>query len=302
MDKLWYAEAFSLIRKGDIALSIGGDNYCYADLNKYIMFHDMLKDRGAKTILWGCSVEPEVAQRPKVARDLARYDLITARESITYEALKEINPNTVFVADPAFALDPMPVALPAGFLPGNTVGLNLSPMATALESVPGLTLENYRNLIEYIISHTDMQIALIPHVIWESGDDRISLQQLFDQFSHTNRVIFVHDMDCQKLKYLISQCRFFIGARTHATIAAYSTGVPTLVLGYSVKSRGIARDLFGTEEGYVLPVQNLTHEDALTVAFQSIQDNEEDLRATLNAQIPMLREKAVSANNHLLTL
>ncbi len=52
--------------------------------------------------------------------------------------------------------------------------------------------------------------------------------------------------------------------RTHATIAAYSTGVPTLVVGYSVKARGIARDLFGTEDGYVLPVQQLKESDELT--------------------------------------
>ena len=49
----------------------------------------------------------------------------------------------------------------------------------------------------------------------------------------------------------------FIGARTHATIAAYSSCVPTLVVGYSIKARGIAKDLFGTDEGYVLPVQAL---------------------------------------------
>lgn len=281
MDALWYKDAFSNIGQGDIALSIGGDNYCYADVSKYIMFHDALKKRGAKTVLWGCSVEPEVAARPEVARDLARYDLITARESITYEALRQINPNTVLVADPAFCLDAVPTSLPEGFVPGNTVGLNLSPMAMALESVPGLALENYRNLISYIIEHTDMQIALIPHVIWSIGDDRIPLGQLYAAFAHTGRVALVEDCGCRELKYLISQCRFFIGARTHATIAAYSTGVPTLVLGYSVKSRGIARDLFGTEEGYVLPVQALTHPDDLLSAFRNITGQEQAMQNRL---------------------
>ena len=67
-----------------------------------------------------------------------------------------------------------------------------------------------------------------------------------------------------ELKGYIARCRFFVGARTHATIAAYSSCVPTLVLGYSVKSRGIARDLFGNEENYVLPVQSLQEPDELT--------------------------------------
>lgn len=290
MDKLWYADAFSDIQEGDIALSIGGDNYCYADVSKYIMLHDMLKKRGVKTILWGCSVEPAVAARPEVSRDLARYDLIVARESITYNCLKQINPNTILAADPAFALIPKKVSLPKGFVPGNTLGLNISPMAMALESQPGLALENYKNLISYVIDNTTMQIVLTPHVIWADGDDRIPLQQLFNMFSHTGRVSMIPDCSCQELKYLISQCRFFIGARTHSTIAAYSSGVPTLVLGYSVKSRGIARDLFGTEQGFVLPVQDIDSPDELTNAFLHLQSNEQKILSILNRQLPLLHQ------------
>lgn len=278
MDKLWYKDAFSHIRKGDIALSIGGDNYCYADVNKYIMLHDMLKKRGAKTVLWGCSVEPDLVAKPEVAADLARYDLITARETISYEALKAVNPNTYLVADPAFQLDPKECDLPDGFIPGNTVGINLSPMAMDCEKIPGIAFENYRNLIAHIIANTDMQIALIPHVVWPDGDDRIPLGKLYEAFKDTGRVCMVEDRDCRELKYIISKCRFFLGARTHSTIAAYSSGVPTLVMGYSVKARGIARDLFGAEEGYVIPVQELCHPEALTEATIAIMNREEDIR------------------------
>jgi len=291
MDKLWYEEAFSAIQKGDIALSIGGDNYCYADVQKYIMLHDMLKKRKVNTVLWGCSVEPEVAFRPEVAADLSRYDLITARETITYEVLKKINPNTVLVSDPAFCLKPAEIPLPDGFLPGNTVGLNLSSMAMALESQPGIAFENYRNLISYIIQHTDMQVALIPHVIWANGDDRIPLKKLYDVFSETGRVILADDHNCQEQKYLISQCRFFIGARTHATIAAYSSCIPTLVLGYSVKSKGIARDLFGTEEGYVLPVQCMKNRNEITDAFCQIMKRESEISLHLKSIMPAYRNK-----------
>ena len=87
LDKLDYKKTFDHIQSGDIALSIGGDNYCYADIEKYIMLHEMLLERGAKTILWGCSVEPEVIKRKKVAEDLSKYSYIFARESISYEAL-----------------------------------------------------------------------------------------------------------------------------------------------------------------------------------------------------------------------
>ena len=297
MDKLWYKDAFSNIKKGDIALSIGGDNYCYADLNKYIMLHDMIKKRGAKTVLWGCSVEPDVAKRPEVARDLARYDLILARESITYEALKGINPNTRLVADPAFTLEIKETDLPDGFDAGNTVGINLSPMAMEREAVPGIAFESYKKLVTYIIENTDMKVALIPHVVWKDGDDREVLSKLYTEFEETGRVVMIEDRGCCELKYIISKCRFFIGARTHATIAAYSTGVPTLVLGYSVKSRGIARDLFGSEENYVLPVQGMKDANELARGFDWMLEREHDIRSYLSAMMGLYISRAFEAKS-----
>lgn len=297
MEKLQYKAAFDHIRKGDITLSIGGDNYCYADVYKYTMFHEMAKKRGAKTVLWGCSVEPDVVKDPKIARDLANYDLICARETISYKALKAVNPNTILVADPAFCLKPQPIALPEGFVPGNTVGINLSPMAMEREKTPGMAFDNYAHLIRHIIDHTDIQVALIPHVVWADGDDRKPLWRLYDAFADTGRVVMIEDHNCTELKYIISQCRFFLGARTHSTIAAYSTGVPTLVMGYSVKARGIARDLFGTEEGYVLPVQELRRPEELTEAFVRLMEQEDAVRSHMAAILPEYRQRAISAKN-----
>lgn len=281
MDKLLYKKAFSAVRRGDLALSIGGDNYCYADAQRYIMMHDLLLRRGAKTVLWGCSVEPELLKNDAIARDLARYRLIVAREAISFSALRRVNPNTILLPDPAFALERRPCALPVGFQEGNTVGINLSPMVIENETVPGTAMANYRCLIERILAQTDMTLALIPHVVTENGDDRVPLRALFDSFSHTGRVLMVEDRSCTELKYLISRCRFFVGARTHATIAAYSTGVPTLAIGYSVKARGIARDLFGTEEGYVLPVQSLREAGELAASFARLMQREDEVRAAL---------------------
>ena len=91
-----------------------------------------------------------------------------------------------------------------------------------------------------------------------------------------------------------------MGARTHATIAAYSTYVPTLVVGYSVKSRGIARDLFGTDEGYVLPVQGLRSKDDLTISFQRILEQEQDQINKLTEIIPHYKKLAASAVDYIL--
>ena len=101
----------------------------------------------------------------------------------------------------------------------------------------------------------------------------------------------VEDQNCMQLKDIISHCEFFIGARTHATIAAYSTGIPTLVVGYSVKARGIARDLFGTEEGYVLPVQSLRNMDDLTNAFIALYEKKHEISDHLANIMPVYISK-----------
>ncbi len=295
MERLRYKETFAHLGRGDIAISIGGDNYCYANVNEYVMLHDMLKGRGAKTVLWGCSVEPEVAARQEIAADLARYDLITARETITYKTLQSINPNTVLVADPAFVLDQQKTELPNNFIPGNTVGINLSPMVIKNETKPGMTWENYITLLDYILDQTDMNVALIPHVVWEENDDRCPHSRLYERYKHTNRIAFIEDHNCMELKYIISQCRFFVGARTHSTIAAYSTCVPTVVAGYSVKSKGIARDLFGTEDNYVVPVQALDDPTQMLNAFVWLQAREMQIKHRLQHVLPALMNTARAA-------
>lgn len=228
---------------------------------------------------------------------MQRYDLITARESITYETLKVINPNTVLVADPAFLLDTVKLPLPEGFADGNTLGINLSPMAIEREPVPGMAMENYRNLIRYVIENTDMQVALIPHVVWEDGDDRIPLGRLCEDFGDTGRVVLLPDNGCLEQKGYIARCSFFVGARTHATIAAYSSYVPTLVVGYSVKARGIARDLFGAEDGYVLPVQQLTQPDQLTEAFLNLYKQRSCIAEHLQNTLPAYLANGTAARN-----
>lgn len=302
LDMVSCHEAISYVRKGDIALSIGGDNYCYSNVKGYVYLHRLYRKHGAKTVLWGCSVEPSLLNDSIIATDLASYNLITARESITYEALKRINPHTVLVSDPAFTLETIIPELPEGFDDGNTVGINLSPLVKNSEKVSGITVANYKELISYILNNTDMRIALIPHVTWEGNDDREALAELADFFPEEKRLVTFPELGCREIKGVISKCRFFVGARTHATIAAYSSLVPTLVVGYSVKARGIARDLFGTEDGYVLPVQSLTESNDLVRAFQRIAENEDEIKKHLADVMPEWKNRAAEAKKHLYRL
>lgn len=279
-------QMFDNINSGDVCISIGGDNYCYPGVEILAAENELIHKKGAKTVLWGCSVEPDLIQNKDIAKDLSRYDLITARESISYNALQKINPNTVLVSDPAFTLEATLLPLPDNWKVNNMVGINISPLILQNAANSDLTMDSYRELINYILSETNMGVAFIPHVVWETNNDLEPLKKLYNEFYDSKRVVLIEDHNCCELKGYISRCRFFVGARTHATIAAYSSCVPTLVLGYSVKSRGIARDIFGTEAHYVIPVQTLSRKNQLMDEFKFLVEYEDEIRRHLEYVMP----------------
>lgn len=285
-DELVFQHIIDKAKESDYFLSIGGDNYCYETPEFIYWVNKMIDKAGVKRILWGASVEPESID-VRMLEDLKGYDKIWARESLTYEALQAKGIRQTFLLpDPAFVLDRKDLPLSAGFVEGNTVGINVSPMIIGYEKNQGMTLQNYINLIQYIIDETDMQVALIPHVVWSHNDDRKPLTQLYDMFKDTGRMVMIEDHNAMELKGYIARCRFMVVARTHASVAAYSTQVPTLVVGYSVKARGIAKDIFGTEENYVLPVQSLQREDDLVKGFKWMRGHEDDIKAHYAEMMP----------------
>ena len=92
--------------------------------------------------------------------------------------------------------------------------------------------------------------------------------------------------DSLMLKGYIARMKALVTARTHASIAGYSSCVPTLVIGYSVKARGIARDLFGSEEGHLLPVQELDSQEQLIGAYDALLSRAQEERSYLIGKLP----------------
>ncbi|NDV67957.1 polysaccharide pyruvyl transferase family protein [Dysgonomonas sp. 25] len=299
-DRLTFAPIIQSAKKSDMMMSIGGDNYCYGVNHHILLVNKAVRQLGKKTVLWGCSIEQEAIDNDIVLGDLAAFDLIVARESITYNSLKNKGLRKVrLFPDPAFQLERTDLPLPEGFKELNTVGINISPMIISYESSKGATFNNYVRLIEHILSTSDMNVALIPHVVWAHNDDRIPLRKLYNHFADTGRVVMIEDATASELKGYIARCRFFVAARTHASIAAYSESVPTLVVGYSVKAKGIARDIFGTEDNYVIPVQALEKENQLVEAFKYIYRHEDKIRKHYASMMKQYKAKAAEAGKEI---
>lgn len=272
-----------------IALSVGGDNYCYGQHGSLIYLDKRLRENGCKKILWGCSIEPGSLNDKSLIDDLDDFDLIVAREPITADALKENlkKARIVMYPDPAFALKASAVSLPEEFKDKQIVGVNISPKVGNIVDGVDITFANYEKMIQYIIDNTQYSVMLIPHVVWSKSNDMIPLRRLYDKFKSTGRVLLIDKFkDCTELKGYIAKCDMFIGARTHSTIAAYSSCVPCIVVGYSVKADGIATQLFGTTDKYVVASQQLTGDNVLMKSFIWLDENKEQIKEKLQKIMP----------------
>lgn len=280
-----YAEALNYIDADMMMLSVGGDNYCYGNWHRLAVFQEAAGARGAKSILWGASIEPS-AMTPELIRTLNSYTAILARDSLTYEALKksEVNVPIALLPDIAFRLLPKETDLlnvSAGY-----VGLNLSPLVVRREIREGIMYENFARLAEWIVN-AGKKVLLIPHVTVSADDDREALTELYNKLKpHVKEktVLMTEDLTAAEYKYMISLCDMLVCTRTHASVAAYSTNTPVLVVGYSVKSRGIARDI--GMEPYVMRVEDIGTPDELCRRFESLCRNADSIRHKLLNHMP----------------
>lgn len=247
-----YRDVLAEIDSGTVCIGIGGDNYCYPNWHRQSVFHRTAKERGAKSILWGCSIQPEMIDA-RMAAILRDHDHIFARESITFHALQQHGVAKISLRpDPAFSLPPEPCPLPEGFQKP-AAALNLSPLMLRRS---GRLLDDFADAARFLLKKAST-LLLLSHVTMPVDNDEEALDALAGRLSAEEQSRLCRTpagLNAAQRKYLISQCELLVCCRTHASIAGYSTGTPTLVVGYSVKSQGIGKDL-GMER-WVLPLEN----------------------------------------------
>ena len=100
------------------------------------------------------------------------------------------------------------------------------------------------------------------------------------------------ELSAAERKSVIGGARLCVASRTHACVAAYSSCVPALAIGYSVKSAGIAADL--GQEDFVLDAAALDARMLLD-AFHSLRRQERTVPETLTVRIPAYTRSVVSS-------
>lgn len=292
----------------DAVLAIGGDNYSldYRIPSPLMGVDKLAMDMGKPVVLWGASVGPFEREPHFVGaavEHLSRMRLLAVREPVSYDYVtrKLGLSNAIRMADPAFMLGTEPVDLqpfwPQG---GNGVlGVNVSSLIERYKTAGQDLRGEVARFIRHVVRDQGMGVLLVPHVNALKGaqtrGDATYMATLLAQAGDLGDSVRMmpHEFNAAQIKHVIGNLRFFIGARTHSTIAALSSGVPTVSIAYSVKARGINRGLFGNEDA-VLPTPDVS-EQSLRKRLAWLFREEDTLTATLAARIPQLRAEAQEA-------
>ncbi|MEO5830555.1 MAG: polysaccharide pyruvyl transferase family protein [Rhodanobacter sp.] len=292
----------------DMVLAVGGDNYSldYRIPSPIMALDRFAMDMGKPVILWGGSVGPfdrEPAFVTPMTQHLSRMRYVAARESVSHAYLTDKLGlrNVMRMADPAFMLVPEPVDLKPFWPTGNgsVLGLNVSQLIERYRRPDQDLRAEVADFIRHVVTEHGMGVLLVPHVNPLKGDSRGGdasyMASLLTRLTDLGDAVTMmpQQFNAAQTKYVISHLRFFIGARTHSTIAALSSQVPTVSIAYSVKARGINKDLFGSED-MVLQTPDVSA-TSLRAALAWLLREETALRALLAVRVGELQAVARAA-------
>lgn len=286
----------SFLHDAAAVLALGGDNLSldYGPPTRFFGAIESVIRAKSPMVVWGASIGP-FTSAPDLERKyiglLKRVSLICVRETATqaYLAQHSVSDNVRLVADPAFIMEPEPADLPQELrevLQVGAIGLNLSPLLGRYQERSRPWLESAARLIQSVDRVINRPIILIPHVIKPNNDDHAFLSEALALLTRTDNPIHLLGpaYNAPQTKWVISQLAAFVGARTHATIAALSTCVPTIAIGYSVKAQGITRDIFG-DLRWLIPLDALTP-DRLASAVTELLSDLPSVRSKLESVMP----------------
>lgn len=246
---------FATVRKADLVLDIGaGDSFAdiYGSKRLSRMFFMKFVTHLARTplVVAPQTIGPFTKTWSKIlARaTLNRAALVATRDDKSTRALADLGYRKAVVEASDVALR-LPYTVPRPRPDGPPrVGLNVSGLLMA----GGYTGKNelgirvdYPALIAALIEGFDArgaEVHLVPHVIVPSGplakeDDLTASKALHARFPKT--VLAPEFASPPEAKSYIAGLDFFLGARMHACIAAFSSGVPVVPMAYSRKFAGL---------------------------------------------------------------
>lgn len=158
-------------------------------------------------------------------------------------------------------------------------------------------VETMANIIDELVAKYNCKVIFLPHVLGPSlSDDRLTHRDIMKHIEGVEHVVCLEEpLRCDEMKGVISKAHCVLSARMHALIAAYSTGVPGVAVGYSHKYEGIIGEMFDMESLFV-DVRFFKRDELKREISKRMDDliyNMDYYRNKLNRSIPNIRTQSM---------
>ncbi|MCF7763758.1 MAG: polysaccharide pyruvyl transferase family protein [Verrucomicrobia bacterium] len=300
------------LRGAGAVIASGGDVFCseygHTSLQSHLEPLRTAADAGVPFFIHAQSIgpfknEPDTEAFRAVAR---RATHVTVRERMSHryaiETLGLPADRVTLTGDPAFLLTRTEAPWRQHFGFGDKSPVIALSTSQAICNWMGSDYEDHFKVwckvIEWLRRELDAHLILIPHVqeLSSRNDDRILATDLARHFQFDNHLqIAGGDFSASDFKGIISQCDMVIAERMHAAIAGLSNGIPTVVIGYSVKAEGILSDLLSPEqvkESTLIPLQDFLKVPTALKRIESAWTHRETITKTLAGNLPAMKERA----------
>ncbi len=308
-----YQSTIRDLEKADAVVASGGDVFCSEYGHRSLLSHleplRIARKAGVPVFIHAQSIGPFKNKEDtnaflSVARGVTH---ITVRERMTYdyvtEQLQLPKDRVSFTADPAFLLSKTQARWREHF------GFGMDRPVIALSTSQAICnwmgsdyqthFQIWTAVIHWLRRELDAGLILIPHVqeLSSKNDDRILATDLARHFQFDRNIqIAGGDFSASDFKGIISQCDMVIAERMHAAIAGLSSGIPTVVIGYSVKAEGILNDLLDADtvkKSVLIPIKEFLDETIACDRVQRAWNQRKEITQRLRAQLPEVQRRSV---------
>ena len=272
---------------------------------KHASIVEIFRKRGKPFVFlpqaWGPFEKAEI--REYARRAASNASLVFARDAQSYEHLTQAlgsegadvqqAPDIAFLFRPAASGAALLTDL--GLDPDSPIAA-IAPNLRVYERTAGAGRENVYVRMLTRISHDlreqGAQILLMPHELIprDNGrDDRYVCELIAEALNGAGVAAVMEDRRAEDLKAMLSRCDILVGSRFHALIAALSSGVPAVAVGWAHKYPELFREF--DLERLVLDHDTLT-EDALVETVHGVWEDRASIRKQITDRLPQIKARS----------
>lgn len=251
----------------DLIIATGGDVFTsdYGDFTT----HARVLQLGPPVALLAQTIGPFTRAAETFFRDsIENLAFCTVRETESLEYLKDIVPDlhVAQTADVAFLLPATSPEISRYILEvehhfpvdrRRLIALSVSSgILTFRDGIDGDAYVREVAAFVNMLNDDGFSVILVPHVQEraQQNNDMVACRAVLNACADptVNLLLSMPTLTASDYKGIIGLCEALVGARTHATIASLSQGIPTVAIAYSRKAWGIMCDYYGPELGKAL--------------------------------------------------